>query len=81
MERMWLGEARLKYPMQWIVAVNISWGEKNKVFGDIYLVTPDKNEAYAKASELDKIGEMGEITVTEGFNETPQIGGLELCNL
>ena len=81
MERMWLGEARLKYPKQWIVAVNITWGEKNKLYGDIYLVTSDKNEAYITAEDLRKTGEMGKVSITEGFNEAPQIGGLELCSL
>ena len=67
--------------MKWIVAVNISWGEKNKVFGDIYLVTSDKYEAYNTADGLRKAGNMGKVSITEGFNETPQIGGLELCSL
>ena len=81
MERLWLADARLKYPMKWIVAVNISWGEKNKLFGDIYLVTSDKHEAYNTAVELRKLGNMGKVSITEGFNDAPQIGGLELCNL
>ena len=78
MERMWLGEARLKYPKHWIVAVNISYGEKNKAYGDIYSVLSDKDEAYTKAAELKKMGDMGKVSVTEGFNNAPQIGGLEL---
>ena len=78
MDRMWLGEAKLKYANNWIVAVNITWGENNKAYGDIYLVTPSKSEAYAKAIELNQAGSMGSVSVTEGMNNTPQIGGLEV---
>jgi hypothetical protein len=73
---MWLGDVRVKYPNQWIVAVNITYGEKNKAYGDIYLVTPDKDIAYAKAAELKSVGGMGKVSVTEGLNDAPQIGGL-----
>ncbi|MCL2087005.1 MAG: hypothetical protein FWH05_05365 [Oscillospiraceae bacterium] len=77
MERLWSGEASMKYPKQWIVMVNIEDEPKtNKTIGDIYLVTPDKKEAYTKAKELGD--SMGEQFVFEGFNDTPQIGGLEL---
>ena len=81
MERMWLGEARVKYPKQWIVAVNIVYCEKNKAYGDIYMVTSDKEEAYAKAGELKKLGGMGKVSVSEGFNDTKAIGGLVQCLL
>jgi hypothetical protein len=80
MERMWIGEARHKYPKQWIVAVNLSWEANNRVFGDIYLVTSDKKEAYEKGIELSESGAMGKASVFEGFNDTPQIGGLEYAS-
>ena len=76
MERLWLGEARTKYQNQWIVAVNIAYEEKTKAYGDIFLVTPNKNKAYAKAAELKSVGNMGKVSVTEGLSEAPQIGGL-----
>ena len=81
MERMWLGEARVKYPKQWIVAVNIVYGDKNKAYGDIYMVTLDKAEAYTKAAELKKAGNMGKVAASEGFNDNPTIGGLARCLL
>ena len=77
MERMWFGEAKMKYPKQWIVMVNISYEPKNKPFGDIYLVTPDKNEAYATAKAMGS--REGRSAVVEGFNDTPQIGGFTIC--
>ncbi|MCL2087711.1 MAG: hypothetical protein FWH05_09005 [Oscillospiraceae bacterium] len=77
MERLWYGEASMKYPKQWIVMVNIEDEPKtNKGYGDIYLVTPDKKEAYDKAIELGN--SMGRNMVIEGFDDTPQIGGLEI---
>ena len=75
MERMWSREVSMKYPKQWIVLVNLCW-ENNKVMGDIYFITPNKNEAYAKAKEIGD--SMGKNMVVEGFDDTPQIGGLEL---
>ncbi|MCL1822665.1 MAG: hypothetical protein FWG44_00520 [Oscillospiraceae bacterium] len=77
MERMWSGEASMKYPKQWIVMVNISTVPNNRTMGDIILVTPNKTEAYAKAKEIGD--SMGGKLVFEGFNDTPQIGGLEIC--
>ena len=79
MERMWVNEAALKYPKQWIVAVNLVWDAENKVFGDIYEVTPDKSEAYRMSKELKSKGNLGKVMVMEGFNDAPQIGGLEVC--
>jgi hypothetical protein len=80
MERMWLQEATHKYPKQWFVAVNLAWEPINKIFGDIYLVTHDKEEAFAKFEELRDKGEMGRVTVMEGFDDTPQIGGFTICS-
>ena len=78
MERLWYGEASMKYPKQWIVMVNIEDEPKtNKGYGDIYLVTPDKKEAYDKIKEIGD--SMGDSMVIEGFDDTPQIGGLEIC--
>jgi hypothetical protein len=80
MERMWVLEASQKYPKQWIVAVNLNWEPDNKVLGDIFLVTPDKKEAYAKAKEIDQKGDMGQTMVVEGYNDAPQIGGFTICS-
>ena len=78
MERMWFGDAMMKYPKQWIVMVNITDEPgTNKAPGDIYLVTPDKKEAYATAKALGR--SMGSLMVFEGFNDTPQIGGFTIC--
>jgi len=77
LERLWLGEARLKYPNKWIVAVNVKWEEKCKAIGDIFLITPDADFAYKKAIELKKSGKMGKVAVT-GDDDTPHVGGLEV---
>ena len=78
MERLWYGEAKMKYPKQWIVMVNMEDEPKtNKAYGDIYLVTPNEDEAYEKAIELGD--SMGRNMVIAGFDDTPQIGGFEIC--
>jgi len=78
MERMWFADAMMKYPMQWIVMVNITdEPETNKAIGDIYLITPDKNVAYSTAKSLGR--SMGRRAVFEGFNDAPQIGGFTIC--
>ena len=78
MERMWLGEARMKYPKQWIVLVNIAYDSGNKSFGDVYLVTSDKQKAYTTAKLLGD--SMGKYTVVAGYDDTPQIGGFVVCS-
>ena len=75
MERMWLDEAVMKYPKQYFVAVNVDWSD-NKMFGDIYEIFTNFEDALVKMRELDKLGTMGRTTVEEGFDDTPQIGGL-----
>ena len=79
MERMWVDEAVMKYPKQWIVAVNLIRDESNKVYGDIYELFPNEEEAYSVAKELKSAGNMGKVMTLEGYNDTPQIGGLEIC--
>jgi hypothetical protein len=80
MERMWVLEASMKYPKQWLAAMNITWEPGSKAIGDIYMVTPKKDEAYDKAVELITAGEMGKVIVVEGYDDTPQIGGLYVCS-
>ena len=79
MERMWLGDARLKYWNSWIVAVNVNRGEDNKAYGDICFVSQSRDEAYDKALELKKSGKMGHITVMESDGDPKYVGGLEVC--
>jgi len=80
MERMFFGDAVMKYPKQWIVLVNVAWEgpKKSRVCGDLYMVTPDRNEALAVMKELDKAGTFGQVDVFEGFDDTPQIGGFRI---
>ena len=76
-EKIWSGKAANLYPKQWIVFVEIEYDEAtHKNMGIVHYATPDKNEAYAKAKALGDT--MGDTMVIEGFNDTPQIGGLYL---
>ena len=77
MERLWTGDVQMKYPKQWIVMVNLDYDKQtHKSMGEVHFVTPDADEAYEKAIALGD--NMGKITVFKGFDDTPQIGGLEL---
>ncbi|MDR0249493.1 MAG: hypothetical protein LBI44_07590 [Oscillospiraceae bacterium] len=80
MERMWVLEASMKYPKQWLVAVNLVWEPDNKLIGDVFMVTPDKKEAYDKVMELICTGEMGKVMVVEGYDDTPHIGSFAVCS-
>ncbi|MCL2387262.1 MAG: hypothetical protein FWC89_06890 [Defluviitaleaceae bacterium] len=77
LEKIWTSEAKMQYPKQWIVMVNLEDDcQTNKVMGYVHVVTPSQKEAYKKAKELEDI--MGRTVVIEGFDDTPQIGGLTL---
>jgi hypothetical protein len=80
-ERIWANEASIKYPKQWIVMTNLSWEPTNKVYGNVYFVTSEKKEAYQKLKELKASESMGKVMVVPGFDDTPQIGGLEICKI
>jgi hypothetical protein len=43
-------------------------------------MTPDKRKAYDKAMALRESGEMGEVMVKRGYDDTPQIGGFTICS-
>jgi mannose/fructose/N-acetylgalactosamine-specific phosphotransferase system component IID len=78
-EKIWSSKVATMYPKQWIVLVNMEYDkETHKNMGVVYFVTPDKKEAYSKARALGDT--MGDTMVVEGFNDTPQIGGLLLWN-
>ena len=51
--------------------------DTHKNMGDVYLVTPDEDEVYAEAIALGD--SMGKRMVVDGFDDTPQIGGIKLC--
>ena len=76
-KKIWSEEAYMQYPKQWIVFVEMECDpETHKYMGIVHLVTDSKDEAYEKANELGR--SRGKKAVMEGFNDTPQIGGLSL---
>lgn len=78
-EKIWTAEASIQYPKQWIVFVHLENDQHTrKTMGIVHLVTPNKKEAYEKAKALK--GVMGKTMVIEGFDDTPQIGGLSSWN-
>ena len=76
-QKIWSEEAYMKYPKQWIVFVEMECDpETHKYMGIVHLVTDSKDEAYETERLLG--GSRGNSVVMEGFNDTPQIGGLSL---
>ena len=80
MGKLWTSEVAMKYPLQWIVMVNLSHEKEGcKTMGEIYLVTSDEDEAYDKAIELKKENNMGKVTVFRGHNPyQSEIGGFTI---
>ncbi|MCL1843975.1 MAG: hypothetical protein FWF79_09195 [Defluviitaleaceae bacterium] len=79
-KKIWSEEAYMQYPKQWIVFVEMECDpETHKYMGFVHFVTADKDEAYEKANAIGR--SMGKKVVMEGFNDTPQIGGLSLWGL
>ena len=67
MEKILWSEAKMKYPEQWIVMVNLEDDkETRRTIGEIYLVTSDEDEAYDKAIALGD--SMGKNMVIRGHN-------------
>ena len=76
-KKIWSEEAYMQYPKQWIVFVEMECDpETHKYMGIVHFVTANKDEAYEKANAIGR--SMGKKVVMEGFNDTPQIGGLSL---
>jgi hypothetical protein len=76
MERMWILDALVDNPHNWLVATNVSREPKGVVIGDIFLLTRDKEEAYAKLNELKGRDDMGEVILMPPYDDTPTLGGL-----
>ncbi|MCL2048966.1 MAG: hypothetical protein FWG87_09585 [Defluviitaleaceae bacterium] len=78
-EKLWCEDVAMMYPRQWVVLADMEDEPKTfKAFGAVYFVTPNKNEAYDVCRELRNTNGMDYAMIVEGFNDTPQIGGLEL---
>ena len=77
LNKIWSEEAYMQYPKQWIVFVEMECDpETHKYMGIVHLVTDSKDEAYETEMALGR--SRGNSAVMEGFNDTPQIGGLSL---
>ena len=73
-EKIWAGDAKMQYPKQWIVFVEIEYDKAtHKDMGIVHSTTPDRKEAYARAKALEKI--RGSTMVIEGFDDTRRLGG------
>ena len=85
-QRDFIGEISHKYPKKWIVVTNLGEETRHEILddgkkiklkysvGDVYFVANSYDEAW------DTFGRLGDkknrAMVLEGFNDTPQIGGV-----
>ncbi|MDR2167903.1 MAG: hypothetical protein LBE35_08670 [Clostridiales bacterium] len=79
-ERVWTQEVMMRYPKKWIVMVNVDWDGtgRNMLFGSIYAIKDTWDEAFDLKKSLE--GSMEKVSIVEGYNDMPQIGGLYICN-
>ncbi|MCL1998390.1 MAG: hypothetical protein FWG65_06460 [Turicibacter sp.] len=66
----------MKYPKQWIVMTELEWLGlgNNRDSGYVYGVYETREAAREVKLELEKT--MNQVTIIEGYDDTPQIGGL-----
>jgi hypothetical protein len=74
-----VGDIRVRYPKQWIVITNLEWaeGEASCTIGLFHSAHDDRDIARAIRKGLP--ADAKETMVTEGFNDSPEIGGVMLC--
>ena len=77
-EKIWLQEVMMMYPKKFIVMANIEYDKSgtNTSIGEIVAVEDTFENALVILEDLDEQGNMGECTIVQGFDDTPQIGGL-----
>ena len=76
MERVWGLEIAMKFPRKFIILVNADWADdgSGKMMGDFYDVKDTHDEALILKKSLGD--SMGDVSIVEGFDDSPQIGGL-----
>jgi len=81
-EKMWTEDVRMEYPKQWVVMTDLEdvLGKHGgyRVIGFVHLVTPDEDEARKTLRSLRATDDTARTVLVEGFNDSPQIGGLEI---
>ena len=77
--KLWTSDVMMMYPKQWVVMVQLEQQLKPlRTYGIVHFITDSKKEAYSIGKVLRESGELGKVMVVEGWDDTPQIGGLEL---
>lgn len=76
MEKIWLREVSMQHPKKWVVMTHLEWDKEvmNKKIGVVYKVFDTHAEALEIMRSLDE--SYGMVSIIEGFDDTPQIGGL-----
>ncbi|MCL2221016.1 MAG: hypothetical protein FWC20_01645 [Oscillospiraceae bacterium] len=75
--KLWTSDVMMMYPKQWVVMTQLEQQLKPlKIFGTVHFVTDNKDEAYKTSKAVRESGDFGKVMVVEGWDDTPQIGGL-----
>jgi hypothetical protein len=80
-EKLFTGEVAMMYPKQWVVMTELeSQTNPYKLVGVVHYVSPNEDDARSVLRSLRADENSGRSCIVEGWNDTPQIGGLELWN-
>ena len=75
--KLWTSDVMMMYPKQWVVMVQLEDQLKPlRTLGTVHFVTDSEDEAYKTSKAVRESGDFGEVMVVEGWDDTPQIGGL-----
>jgi len=75
MDRVWVSEVTMAFPRKFIIFLNTDWAKdgSGKMMGDFYDVKDTREEALELKNSLGD--SMGKVSIAEGFDDSPQIGG------
>jgi hypothetical protein len=78
-EKIFTGDVKMMYPKQWIVMIDLEH-ENNpyKVMGIVHYVSPNEEDARKVLRAVRADESSSRACIIEGWNDAPQIGGLEL---
>jgi len=78
-EKIKAGKVMMMYPKQWVVMTELEDQLKPfTVLGHVHYVTDDEDEARKVLREIRAKEGAGKAMLVEGWDDTPQIGGLGL---
>ena len=76
-EKLFTGDVKMMYPKKWIVMTDLEDRSNHySVIGIVHYVSSDEEDARKVLREIINGDKPNRAMIIEGFNDTPQIGGL-----